>query len=354
MASSISEKLSFEQLELSDYAKANLKRALKPHEAKYIADYVHGAAQRDDIIFKINTLRDLHMFQTILSADKAMELLLSMKERLSGLFYFDDDTAYITPEGLNIAKDELVKIYPNWAKTERKHIIMSDLKDEIAKIAQSEEEHLRVNLLVSRNSEDAFDPHLFPLFVEKRGQKLFLAITDSRGSDQDSTPLDYIEKELGNQNLTIYHHPIARQHDHFSCPVFSELDVFNVAELELSAAFNFFDFLAENATFDKTTNEGKHTLYKISSLPPTLMKVTQSFTQLTTHLGQSPSPELPSVRRTSFSKIFISRPSDNRALEASVNKTTFYNREGRPENHYIQRKWLRFVHLIALRTLKDC
>jgi hypothetical protein len=330
----------------------NQVRPLHGFEQDLIKSDIKRAVKSKNFKEKIAVINQLQKHQTVCSPQGVHDILFTMQAYLTSCFTFDEDSAYITMEGLQVVKDHYSTTYNTWAKSDFTFISIKHIADEIAALADVDS--ITKRFVVSR-SESPDDPHLFPLFLYKDKETISLIMTDSRGCTSDPFPIEYLSKHLPDTPLQIYAYPIKRQHDWFSCPVYSILDIMNEIELAMSGSFCLLKHVKDAAAKDPGLSKGKHDVYFIDRLPPSMMKVTQSFTAIEAHRTKTPSPEAvqPSFQRLSPDGIVEFREQSNGSLQAAVDTYTFFSNSGDKENHYVQHKWLTFVKIILASTFPE-
>ena len=217
------------------------------------------------------------------------------------------------------------------------------------------------------------DPHLSPIFILKTGSTVQILSSDSKGHEISSKArvydmckaLEIIKnkfcfKEKYFENLEIFSCKLQRQKDIVSCPIFSILDLKNLVERHREDGDTIFDFFksctSTRLIMHEMMDDSDLKLSEIGLLPPEMMKVTQSYSDLKTYASHS--PELTGGRSPTFirkspegAQVFSTQTMD--VLNASVMRAKCMSPRSHPISKYVDKKRWGFIITILESHFRD-
>ena len=308
---------------------------------------------RLDIISAVNSHLFFHCYDLI------HQVLCHSKTDLVSLhefFYFDEDSAYLKPEAILFLNAYFKSQYDDWGNQDIVSLSYTDLKAHLTSLLSHEDSFTYVVLERSTGlSADDIDFHLTPLCIEKKNKHLTLIVTDSKGFSKDTRHIDLLQSILQEMEcdypIDVYLLNECRQSDWFSCSIFSFLDLRNMIEME-HTCFSLADFSKDNSTLLKKLNRTV-TLYELNTLPPSMLKVTQSIRQLRDWC-RTPSPSFHIVRRLSVddpSKPIV-RLQDAAQMTRAIDYYSVYGFQGEQVNYYLTKKWTNCVYILYKEAIK--
>lgn len=221
---------------------------------------------------------------------------------------------------------------------------------------------------VSNDLKDE-DPHVIPVFALKKEGILHLFFFDSvghtiPGSPQDwrlGGPLLHLLDELQNapeayDKLQVYSYGPPRQFAPAGCVTFSLLDLKNLVEMHLKWDDDLVRFyecqsphLQPFPVNERLRKPYPFPVYEIETLPPQMMKSTQSYTELRKYEERRPTlGSVPMTTRTSAIGEIYSKPQDFDELRHRVAEAKRMDTRNRSKNLYVEQKSMQFtVYLLG-------
>jgi hypothetical protein len=245
---------------------------------------------------------------------------------------------------------------------------LSDLPALTERMIGTEGDHMR-GWVVCNDIED-YDPHVVPVFAIKAEGKTHLFIFDSLGHliarepslTRISTALEQLIKHFGpmdiGDRLVIYSYKMKRQNSANGCATFSILDLKNLLERHLRGAGNIIDFYASQEAphlphlITRFVAEGSSMpIYELDTLPPEMMKVTQSYRKIGEYEDRPPTlsgDQIPSFERYTYMGDTDARPQTLASFHDRVLQVRRVAPNGCERNLYVDEKRLSdIVHLLA-------
>jgi len=245
---------------------------------------------------------------------------------------------------------------------------LSALRRFVDQIIESDSDQIHGCIL--HNDLQPDDPHVVPLFALKQNGTTHLFIFDSLGhsisSDQDKTQisaaLKFLIESYQNRSdlrgkLELYSYKNKRQNSEVGCVTFSLLDLKNLCERHIHHGLNIIDFysLQDPEHLPRRVNEELQigsdvAVYEIDTLPPEMMKVTQSVKKFDYYQRHPPvlSPPIPRFIRYTSGAETVDALQDLEALHKSVDQVIRTTSDGNAVNFYVEQK--RFMDIIYLMT----
>lgn len=243
---------------------------------------------------------------------------------------------------------------------------LSALPDLLTRLIESGPNQMR-GWVVLNDCQDS-DPHVVPVFAINHEGKTYIFVFDSLGHTISKDPgntrisasLGWLLKHFENRSdmsgkLAIYSYRIKRQNSEVGCATFSLHDLKNLCERHFRSAGNIVDFYASQAPDHqpRLMNEELHIgssfpVWEIDTLPPEMMKVTQSFSEIKHYTNQPPvlSPPIPRFPRYSSDGRTYDTLQDLEAFNQSVAQIERTTPDGNAVNLYIEQK--RFADIVYL------
>ncbi len=214
------------------------------------------------------------------------------------------------------------------------------------------------------------DPHVVPVFTIKQSKRTHVFIFDSTGHNFSTNPYDqkisaaleelikhFKDSEGVSGLLSIYSYKTKRQNSDLGCGTFSTMDLKNLLERHTNGMESLVDFYQAQSP-DLQPRPAAHELdpsltlpiYELTTLPPEMMKVTQSLRGIESYRKTSPvSFSPPFVERFTPSWSTCLKIQDMSGLTASVAEIQRFDESDRPKNLYVDQKRLQFiVYLLSL------
>jgi len=233
---------------------------------------------------------------------------------------------------------------------------LSDLPRLVSEHLDAGENQIRGWII--RNDTVEFDYHVVPVFAINQSEKTHIFIFDSVGhtisadeiliSESLQTLIDHFRSSELKDRLAIYSYQIQRQYTEVGCATFSLHDLKNLCERHRNQK-SIVDFYASQDMDHQPhlVNDYLHVgpempIYEIITLPPEMMKVTQSFRQLRAYHDSPPilSSTPPRFKRFTCSGAIRERAQDFSALNESVEQLERISPEGNSVNLYVDQKRL--------------
>jgi hypothetical protein len=202
----------------------------------------------------------------------------------------------------------------------------------------------------------ANDMHLSPLLFEKRGGKIRIANLDSVGENEMYRALTAMkitmalkDMELEGLDIELYEVSFSRQRDSVNCPIFSIRDVVAFSKQE--------DFFSIVECEDSEGLEGISACYKITSLPPSIMKVTQSLSQLEEYIERNDATD--GIIHRHRRKVGCDEAIEEieETLQQNVERHCFYSVDDRGDsklrNMLIQNRFNKYLGILVRETLRE-
>jgi hypothetical protein len=217
------------------------------------------------------------------------------------------------------------------------------------------------------NDQEDFDHHVVPVFAVNYNNKTHIFIFDSLGhiiGDDSEGPyfscswhslINHLrQRECLRDRVAVYSYKIKRQNSEIGCATFSLLDLKNLCERHFSGAENIVDFFAsQDPGFQPRPLSGDLKIepalpiYEIQTLPPEMMKVTQSLRKISAYRQSPPilhsSPEF--LRSTCNGDIYR-KSQDLDALHRRITEIERIDPKGSSVNLYVDQK--RFADVVYL------
>ncbi len=220
------------------------------------------------------------------------------------------------------------------------------------------------------------DPHVVPIFIKKDEGKVKIFVINSLGHEITTSKREmplvlrrlfekFSHRSEYFDKLEIYSYKPVRQNDGSSCSIFSVLDLKNLYESHLDGFDIFKHFLEKedrsnkrfitNLFMDDIEVGNCLNLFEVDRLPPSMMKVTQSFRKLNLYRVASPAF---SIHMPAFLRI-DARGEKRRVIQSiqtlnkAVDDSTKMNRLSQKINKYVERKRLELIVIMLSRILKD-
>ncbi len=214
------------------------------------------------------------------------------------------------------------------------------------------------------------DPHVVPAFALKKGGVLHLFFFDSIGHNfsenmnERRIPIvltqvfdELRNKEKAREGLKIYSYQPQRQHALAGCTVFTLLDLKNLVEMHQASNGDLIDFyhsqppeLQPEVANHKLRRKTPLDFYEMRTLPPQMMKSTQSYTELGRY--QSRPPEMmstPMAFRYSAEGELVSKPLNLEELRLRVEEKKRIDSRDKPKNLYVEQKQMQMtVYLLGV------
>ncbi len=213
------------------------------------------------------------------------------------------------------------------------------------------------------------DPHVIPVFALKKSGVVHLFFFDSvghtiPGSPQEwrlGSPLLSVLDQLRDapdayDKLQIYSYGPPRQFAPAGCVTFSLLDLKNLVEMHLKWEGDLVRFYEEQPPHlqplpvnDRLKVPSPFPVYEIGTLPPQMMKSTQSYTELRKYEERRPTlGSFPMTTRTSATGEIYSKPQDFEELRHRVDAAKRIDAKNRSKNLYVEQKNMQFtVYLLG-------
>ena len=288
-------------------------------------------------------------------------------------FFFDIDTDDLSegPSLSPMAINEMFRFYEeefHYPVGMFSYQNLSALRGFVDQIIESDSDQIRGCIL--HNDLQSDDPHVVPLFALKRNGITHLFIFDSLGhsisSVQDKTQisaaLKFLIESYQNRSdlrgkLELYSYKNKRQNSEVGCVTFSLLDLKNLCERHIHQGVNIIDFYfsQEQEHLPRCVNHDLQigsdvAVYEIDTLPPEMMKVTQSVKKFDYYQQHPPvlSPPIPQFIRYAHGEGTVDTFQDLKALHKSVDQVIRTTPEGNVVNFYVEQK--RFTDIVYLMT----
>jgi hypothetical protein len=301
-----------------------------------------AANRTRDILYLTSLLSSHNFFYTKDWFHQALDRLIASFPHLNP--YFSGRDHILTPESTKILLSHFEKTYgfePNILSCEP----LENLFSLIENFLSSEPSTAIKGWILYKKDHD----HLTPVFVKKEKNSLQILITNSQGLVQNGFVFDECKKLSFPQFHTfLYTCSSARQRDGSSCPVFSLLDLKNLLEAYHDGK-DIFSFLSSQPLKELLSQDPSMKVFSFSTLPPYMMKVTQSIKQLTSYYRASPdlfSGHSPVFIRRSPTQEVLQTLQTLDLLKTCVETNSFINPSGDVLNKYIERKYLQCVQII--------
>ncbi len=301
---------------------------------------------------------------TAISLELFVEVLNKLKTRHPQLNeYIIGWDPILTPKAIN----NLISIFENQFGFEKGILSTQSIEDVpilITEILNAYQDGIKACIAYN---PDEKDPHLVPVFIQKKENKTKVFICNSLGHDihlplfQPLVLKKIIEKSYkftDLDNLQIFSYKPVRQNDSVSCPIFALLDLKNIYE-GLKEGRDIFEFLQSNGNpkniMPEIQDDSDLKIYEVDQLPPDMMKVTQSYTRLRSYSMKSStfthSP--PSFDRISPVGLRCRILQDEEQLNKKITDYKCIASDGTPRNKYIERKRLNWIVLLISRFLQS-
>lgn len=214
------------------------------------------------------------------------------------------------------------------------------------------------------NDQDSSDPHIVPVFAIRKEGKTHVFIFDSVGhvfstniwQQQISVSLENLIEYFQDQpdkldQLAIYSYKFPRQTSDFDCAVFTLLDLKNLLEMHLKGDLNIIEFYQyqEKTLRPKRSMKSSEAMmqlpiFELSTLPPQMMKVTQSFKKIDSY-----ERKLPIVLSSVSVKRYIdmtntsTKVQDLREMLTRIHRSVRIDGKNRLHNHYAIEKHMKLI-----------
>jgi len=316
---------------------------------KLLSDFIVFGAK--GIFFEVlNSLRSVHpdidIYFKDVDVDEPDEGPVFTPEAIDRIFQFFEEE-YQYPAGILSAQD------------------LSALPGLVEEMIESEDGSIRG--WVVYNDQMVEDPHVVPVFAIRKEGTTHVFIFDSVGHTfspekadlKTSASLEALIAHFQDKpdQLAIYSYQIRRQNSDLGCSTFAILDLKNLLERHLSGPGDIVDFYASQKgnLKPKLGNptlalDSRLPIFEISTLPPEMMKVTQSFGRIRQYSKESPVDDhVPSVMRFSSSWQTFRKPQTFADLDSTVSEIARTAPDGSVKNLYVDSKRLKFiVYLLGL------
>jgi hypothetical protein len=222
------------------------------------------------------------------------------------------------------------------------------------------------------------DPHIVPVFATKTGGKTHVFIFDSLGHSiekerrftQISASLEELIKHFRDstdlfEQFAIYSYQNKRQRSAMGCGVFTVLDLKNLLERHLHEPGNIVTFYDSQAPdhqprliIQELTDGTSLPVYEIDTIPPEMIKVTQS---LSTVRSYRESPPVLDPAQIPFFKRCVAKswqkeelvPQDLATASHSINQIIRVDQKGTSQNLYITQKRLSLIVCLLAPYFKE-
>jgi hypothetical protein len=210
------------------------------------------------------------------------------------------------------------------------------------------------------NDIDEIDLHYVPVFIIKDHRKVHVFIFDSKGhvalkdpqkreiSVALSTLIDHFRHIDDPERLAIYSYQIKRQNSAVGCATFTVLDLKNLIERSYrshESLLNFYSIGTNRPRLitQELENDASLIIYELSTLPPEMMKVTQSFRKLMEykqHPPALPQNQIPEFNRFTTAGTVEQKLQDFQNMNVSIEEIRRVFQDGSERNLYIEQKRL--------------
>jgi hypothetical protein len=322
----------------------------------------------EDLLVVLNMLSENIFTDTSFFYTKILNKILSVNPQLNEYFIEADEDPIISIQGMAL----LIDLFESEGSLEREKIstaLTTDLESIIKGFFREDSRCISKGYIVGAPA-DFYDPHLSPVYFSKKGDKLKILISDSRGHNLDlekapkylcesfKTILAILESDMEiASKVELYSYKNKRQNDCVTCPIFSYLDLKSMSEMEFMDEDNIFDFIERTYSKENITETiptyKELEVYEFGMLPSEMMKPTQSYTLIQSYIEKSPSLDgsLTPSSQFKFSATgspFLSTPISFETFEET---TTTYRcatpRKSGFENKYADSKRFAFITKIV-------
>jgi hypothetical protein len=354
-------------------SRESLRTSIRDEIKMKIDQLLYLDPKNDDLLILLNLLSKNVFSDTNYFFTRILIKILKENPALNEFFIEADEDPIISIQGMAL----LINIFETEFSLERDKIsttFTTNLESLIRGFFTEDSRSISKGYIVAA-PPDFFDPHLSPIYFSKRGEKLKILITDSRGHnfDLEKAPKYLCEtfkavlailesdKELSSR-VELYSYKNKRQNDSVTCPIFSYLDLKTMIDMEFMEEDNIFDFIERTSSKEKLSCplsiSEELEVYEFGLLPSEMMKPTQSYTLIRSYIEKSPSLDA-SVSPSSQFKFstagspFLSTPESFETLEET---TTTYRcatpKKSGFENKYADSKRYAFITKIVSYSLK--
>jgi hypothetical protein len=215
------------------------------------------------------------------------------------------------------------------------------------------------------NDLQTYDPHIVPVFAFRAKGKVNLFIFDSVGHTLRGSPEEHsisaslrclIDRFKDTQQIAdhiiVHSYKEQRQMASSGCSIFSLLDLKNLLERHLHKHESLSEFYqGQSGDFEprlitEQLGAGELPVYELNILPPEMMKVTQSLSQINRY-RMSPmhweSNLATSSPRCSFSGDMVEEIQDVCTMGDKVSNCTSFSPSEKSQNLYVEKKRLTFL-----------
>ncbi len=303
---------------------------------------------------------------------KVLTRILTVHPDLHPYFSETDEDPIITPLGVGkiLTFFESDYGFPKGALSSK---TIEELPKILDEIILSLDDKIVKGFVISNPPID-LDPHLTPLFIVKNGTRVNIFISDSRGHNPAcrsekpylceslKTLIQYCEDHPQYwDKLSVYSYIGIRQRDYVSCPVFSIFDLKALLERYLCEAEDIFDFFKRISSPKSISSEvssiSELPIFEVDTLPPEMMKITQSYSQIRDYCSKSPSFEDSKVmpvclmRRSDSGTPYLVFPSTSLLERESLSYRSISQASDSFQNRYADHKRFSLITRIITHVL---
>lgn len=261
--------------------------------------------------------------------------------------YFKGKDKIITPEGVKIILNKM-QAKNDWPDDAVTCHDVENLPSLIEEVRSSLDHEINKGWVLSAQGTD----HLTPVYIQTRGKKCKILISDSQGLSGEKVILTQFKKIFqDDKNMEVFVCSSVRQKDGCSCPVFSILDLDNIIYGN-QCGRDIFEFFKENIHLKapRDLSDGKSLkVWGVDTLPPEMMKVTQSIRELTKYRKESTDlceGLIPVKTKISPTGDITFEFQNMFNLYKRVDESSTYNEDGYQLNKYIEKKYFLFTQII--------